>query len=131
MISYFRSGPGEWWRFRSDTRYATHTSDYGPEKKMIFLADARGRRQVPTPYYPPPPTKTYFIYYDCDHRLCTDVCLPPPSSYLPTFLPLSLPFLPLLCQPFLFLLQARPPSRLASLRFLLCVCVLIYTVIQK
>lgn len=34
--------------------------------------DARGRRQVPTPY--PPPTKTYFIYYDCDHRLCTDVC---------------------------------------------------------
>lgn len=29
MISYFRSGPGECWRFRSDTRYATHTSDYG------------------------------------------------------------------------------------------------------
>lgn len=40
--------------------------------------DARGRRQVPTPY--PPPTKTYFIYYDCDHRLCTDVCPPLTSS---------------------------------------------------
>lgn len=100
MISYFRSGPGEWWRFRSDTRYATHTSDYGPEK-MIFLVDARGRRQVPTPY-PPPPTKTYFIYYDCDHRLCTDVCLPP-SSYL-AFPPL--PPSPRLRQPFLFLWSA-------------------------
>lgn len=36
MISYFRSGPEKRRRFRSDTRYATHTSDYGP-RKMIFL----------------------------------------------------------------------------------------------
>lgn len=54
--------------------------------------DARGRRQVPTPY--PPPTKTYFIYYDCDHRLCTDVC-PPLTSSSPRVL-----FRPLPCPSF-------------------------------
>lgn len=115
MISYFRSGPGEWWRFRSDTRYATHTSDYGPEK-MIFLVDARGRRQVPTPY-PPPPTKTYFIYYDCDHRLCTDVCLPPfflPRLPTSASLPSPPPTLPV---------PLERGHLLSSLRFLLCGCV--------
>ena len=43
MISYFRLA--ECWRFRWDTRYAMHTSDYSWDDLRV---DAWGRRQVPT-----------------------------------------------------------------------------------
>ena len=43
MISYFRLA--ECWRFRWDTRYAMHTSDYSWDDLRV---DASGRRQVPT-----------------------------------------------------------------------------------
>lgn len=97
MISYFRSGPGEWWRFRSDTRYATHTSDYGPEK-MIFPVDARGRRQVP-PLHPThllPRHTSFIMTVIIDYAPTSAPSPPPPPLFFFFFL---LP--PLLPQPFL------------------------------
>lgn len=97
MISYFRSGPGEWWRFRSDTRYATHTSDYGPEK-MIFPVDARGRRQVP-PLHPThllPRHTSFIMTVIIDYAPTSAPSSPPPP---PLFFFFLLP--PLLPQPFL------------------------------
>jgi len=57
MISYFRSGPGERRRFRSDTRYATHTSDYGRRR---WSSCGRPRPSSGT-LHPYPPRHTSFI----------------------------------------------------------------------
>lgn len=118
MISYFRSGPGECWRFRSDTRYATHTSDYGRRRWSSCgrLGPSSGTYTLPTSYQDilhllwlwssimhrrlPPPSHLQLLLAFC-FALC--LVLPPP---LPSF------------QPFLFLCSAvQCTSR--PLRFLL------------
>lgn len=113
MISYFRSGPGEWWRFRSDTRYATHTSDYGPEK-MIFPVDARGRRQVPLlhPTHLLPRHTSFIMTVIIDYA---PTSAPPSSSYLPFPQP--------------FLRSAATFSVSFCVR--LCVLRVLYRVVQK
>lgn len=89
MISYFRSGPGECWRFRSDTRYATHTSDYGRRRwsscgrlgpssgtytlptsyqdilHLLWLWSSIMHRRLPPPLSPPAPPRVLFRPLPC------------------------------------------------------------------
>lgn len=79
MISYFRSGPGERRRFRSDTRYATHTSDYGRGED-----DLRCGR-------PGPSSGTYTPYLTHLLPRHTSFIMTVIIDYAPTSNPFSLP----------------------------------------
>jgi len=81
MISYFRSGPGERRRFRSDTRYATHTSDYGPGK-MIFLRTPGAVVRYLHPTHLLPRHTSFIMTVIIDYAPTSNPLRPPPPLLL-------------------------------------------------